>query len=437
MMGPQLSTAPKLGNPRGWLAAVACLWAAAPFAGADGIARYLDVNSLGMALEVRINGFELHENDGGADGARSLFLGPFLKNGANEISWSARIAPSTMGAGQPAWAELEVMAAPVDATRTAEEPGERLFRRRVMPASSHIILPSTGEAREILDGALAEEDGAAVFRQIAPRRWAWGMRLDDPASRFAGRPMLMNFARISESLVLGEVHFLLSGTDRHLVFQDVLLPRGGGEIAFTEEMVARGRRFMDDGEFDTVWIFGSSAEGVESVSLAMLDLDMVQAKFEERTEFQVVGAERWAWERGEEFGNLEEHPETRAEVVEFLRQLHGAMDADPVETWMPFFEIKAADLAKSMGKDVAEVSAQQLAFFRGLAGIEGWGLEPFDGKRLLLQPVNSRVVRARYVDSEGPIQSLPLPKPDEPATLDRFTIPLYLAKVDGKWAVIR
>jgi hypothetical protein len=405
-------------NGRAWQAMVACFCA-------------------GSAMEVRINGFELHEADGGSNGARSLFLGPFVKNGTNEITWSARIAPTALATGQPAWAQIEVMAAPVDAVRTPAEPGETLFERRVVPAASYTLLPVSGEGPEILDGEISQDDGAAVFRQIAPRRWAWGMRIIDPTARFSGRPMLMNFARISESLVLGEVHFLLSGTDRHLVFQNVRMPRGGGEIAFTDDMVARGRRFLDEGEFDTIWIFGSSAEGVEAVSLAMLDLNLVQAKFEERTEFEVTTPDRWAWERAEELGPLDQHPEARAEVVDFLRRLHGTMNSEPPASWVPYFETKASDLAKSMGKPATEVSAQQIEFFHGLAGIEGWGLEPFDEKRLLLHPVNSRVLRVRYVDSEGPIQSLPLPKPDDPATLDRFTMPLYLAKVDGKWTVIR
>ncbi len=418
--------------------AAALLACAAAAARGETLARYLDVNSSGMNVEVRINGFPIYESADWHGGSGSVFLGSVLHKGKNEIAWTARAGPVVLKEGQPGWVEVEVMEAPADTPlRTGENPGKALYAKRVLPLATAELLPGAAEGREILTGSVSEENGAAVFRQIAPRRWAWGMRLTGPDLRIAGRPVTLRHALISDSLVRGEIHFLQSGTDRHVVFTDLRLPRGGGKIEFADEMAARGARFLDGGEFDTVWIFGTAAEGVDQLTLAMLSVDTARRSYEERAEFEVALDHEWAWQQAGEIGDLAGLPEERAALIAHLRRLHEAMNGTEIETWTPFFETKVAELAKATGQDAAALGGQQLEFFRDLAAIEGWRLEPFDEDRLLLQQVNSRVVRVRYVDSDGPILSVPLPKPGEPETLDRFTIPLYLAKVGGQWTVVK
>lgn len=400
-------------------------------------AHYLDVNSSGMTVEVRVNGCTLHQSDGWEGSSGSVFLGPFLVDGKNEISWTALTSPSTAG-GKPGWVEVEIMSAPADSLRSAEAPGTPLYAKRVTPLASATLLPAPEEKdREILCGDISGENGTAIFRNIAPRRWAWGMRIGDPGRSIAGSPAKLLHSGISSTLAAGEIHFMRSGTDRHVVFSGLKFPRGGGEIGFTRDAVSRGARFFDEGGFDTIWIFGSSAEGVEEVKLAMLSVESVVGKYGETATFDAEVGVRWLWQRAEDTGPLDKGSEERGALVDHLRGIHEAMDTRPPEEWIPHFETKVAELAKATGRDAAELGGEQLAFFRSLAGIEGWKLEPFDEERLLLRQVNPRLVRVSYIESEGPIQSVPLPKPGEPGVLDRFTIPLYLAKIDGHWTVVR
>ena len=202
-------------------------------------------------------------------------------------------------------------------------------------------------------------------------------------------------------------------------------------------MASRGARFLRDGKFDTVWIFGTAAEGVKDLSLAMFSLETLRESYREEAELQVEIGHPWAWQSADTPGDLSKPSDERQSLVDFLRSVHAAMNEPTPENWTPFFETKVSELAKATGKPIEELAAEQQDLFQKLAAIEGWELEPFDEDRLIVRRANPQLIEVSYVDSGGPIQSIPLPKPGEPEQLDRLTIPLFLSRVDGKWTIVR
>ena len=408
-----------------------------PFAQAESLARYLDVNTSGMHVEVRINDFPVYQSGNWSGESYSVFLGSLLKDGKNTISWAARSGPAVTRENKPGWAQVEIMEAPADAMRSSEDPGKALYSKRILPLGSLDLLPDKSEANEVLTGSLDPKNGAAFFREIAPRRWAWGIRLKQADQTLSGHLTKIYHARISDSLVRAELHLLQSGTDRHVVYDDLRFPRGGGETILTDDMASRGARFLRDGKFDTVWIFGTAAEGVKDLSLAMFSLETLRESYREEAELQVEIGHPWAWQSADTPGDLSKPSDERQSLVDFLRSVHAAMNEPTPENWTPFFETKVSELAKATGKPIEELAAEQQDFFQKLAAIEGWELEPFDEDRLIVRRANPQLIEVSYVDSGGPIQSIPLPKPGEPEQLDRLTIPLFLSRVDGKWTIVR
>jgi hypothetical protein len=413
---------------------MAALALPAPRCAAQATAHYFDVNSLGTAFHARVNGYEICQTLAPEGFSHSRFLTPYLVKGRNRVVITSR---ALGGAGpDEAWVQLEIASAPADKIRTAEDPGRFLLERRISPAEP-LRFPASGEGDfTVLAGETTAGTGPLRFQATGERRWAWGLRIDDRDRRIDGRPSKLVYSGLNQTLAMAEVHFIDSATGNRLAFQGLKLAAGGGEVALDDASLARGLDSPEDATFDTVWIFGFSALGVDEVRLLAFDLVDSPGVRQLSEEFTVELPHVWAWEEGAVLSGIATDAALREEAIAFLERLHSTVDGRPAAEWVPFFEIKTGDFSKASGTPVEKVGEGQLRFFESLAATEGWKLEPFDPSRLLLQPVNDRVLAVSYVDSDGPLLSVPLKKPGGDQ-LDRLKIPLFISKIGGKWNVVR
>lgn len=416
-----------------WCAAIAAVLPAARTS-AQVTAHYFDLNSLGTAFHAQVNGFDICRTFSPEGFSHSRFLTPYLVKGRNRVVITSRAL--TSAGPDEAWIQLEVASAPADMVRTVEEPGVFLLEKRIEPVKP-LRFPAFGEADfTALAGETTAKTGPLRFHASGERRWAWGLRLLDPELHVDGRPAKLAYNGLNQTLAMAEVHFIDTATGHRLAFQGLKLGAGGGEVALDDTSLARGLETPEDATFDTVWIFGFAAPGVEEVRLLGFDLIASPGTRRLDEEFEVDLPHAWSWQEGAVVSGIATDAALKADAVAFLRQLHTTVDSRPAAEWVPFFEAKTGDFAKASGTPAEAVGKGQLQFFESLAATEGWKLEPFDPGRLLLVPVNDRVVAVSYVDSDGPIVSVPLKKPGGDQ-LDRLKIPLFLSKIGGKWNVVR
>ncbi|MEM9080427.1 MAG: hypothetical protein AAGC74_07050 [Verrucomicrobiota bacterium] len=414
--------------------AASAIWALL-LTSSPGTAQYFDALSNGMTAVVEINGFPCFESPSLESGTTSLFLGSTLQNGENTITWNTLTSQDSITNELPAWTNLEIFAAPADLQRTYDNLGQRLFSKRINANRNTVLAPVTPGKVRFLKGTLSK-DGELSFQKISERSWALGLSLHDPELHFLGLPSKLNYARISDTLAHLKVHFIDSQKNRQLVFGDLKLIRGGGTLILNAEQAIRGRQHYETGTFDQVWLFGTSSEGVKEMNLGLLDIDSYQIKSSGKETFQAEIEHRWSWQDGANMKDLLEDPSQRQILISYLREVHLCLDQEAPDQWPPYFANKLADLVKSMAKPLELLAEEQMTFFQNLHQTDGWGLEPFDEERLLFRPLNEKVLAVSYVDGPGPLRSKPIRK-NESTPLERFTIPLFLSNIDGKWTIVR
>ncbi len=394
---------------------------------------YLDIQGAHCGAVVEINGFPLYEApDQDAIGA-SLIATPWLRNGKNEIS----VVMDAREGAEAGWVEIAVATCPIGEKVRSQENETIRFQHRYEPVRSLNLQRLPEGSLEVLAGSAGAGSPPFGFEKKSPRRWAFGASVkDDKGGGLGGKPVRLTYAGLSQTLAMAELHLVRRDRPEHLVFAGLKLAKGDGEIELAPEMIKRGRQWREGADFDSVWLFGFSADGVEEVGAGVLSLGISSGEERFTREIEAEIPHRWSWEDGADVREALKRPEGRDALVARLKELHGIVANSPAESWSPHFEAKLKDMARTFGRDEEEMRKEQIAFFSSLTGIAGWALEPFDEKRLLLVPVNDRVVKAAYVDSPGPIESVPLPQPGS-GKLDRFSMPLYVSLIDGIWTVVR
>lgn len=412
-----------------WLAAAELLAAEAP-------AHYFDLSTMGTTVHAQVNGFDICENSESGGFSHSKFISPYLVAGKNEIVVTSLVPAGVEPVPNATWLRFGVAAAPTGQLRSAQDPGKQLVSREIEPLEMLRFPAFDKDAATVLDGKMPPNTGPIRFAAKGARRWAWGLKILDQERLISGRPASIQYVGLNQTLALAEVHFIDSKSGSHLALNNLKLPAGGGSVDLAAAPLASGLETPATATFDTIWIFGFSAEGVDEVR--MLGFDLVGARTIRRVSetFEVDLPHSWSWQKGAVISEINADAAMQAELTAFLKELHTTIDTRPAVEWPPFFGAKLADLAKATGKSVEDTSKGQMQFFESLAATEGWKLEPFDPVRLLLTPVNDRVVSVSYVDSEGPIFSVPLKKPGGDK-LDRFKMPIFVAKIGGKWNIVR
>jgi len=396
------------------------------------MAHYLDLHAEGGQAVATVNGFPVfHGGDGGST-TYSGFITIYLRNGKNQVHASltgdAGAHENSLGLG--------VVAAPVSKIRSADNPDTVLAQADVTGVSRLRFVDLEPDQYEILKGEVTPKSGPLALAGISNRRWAWGCRMTGPDGLPHGRLYKLSYNGLDGTLVHAEVHLLRSGTNQHLAFGSLTLPKGDGEILVSQAAIIRGSEWLEADGFDEIWMFGTGAAGLEKMHLSSLNAEFRQSRISIKEEPVAELANKWAWLGGENVKQALAVENTRRDVVEYLKTLHTTVSTKPAEDWQPFFEIKRREMATAAGKSDDQSREEELAFFKSLTEIKGWKLEPFDPARLLLTPINDQVVLASYVETDGPLQSVPIIQPGTDK-LDRFAIPLYLSLIQGKWTLVR
>jgi len=396
-------------------------------------AYYLDVHSQGAVASVTLNGYQLWEVVNPEGQAFSSFVSPYLRSGKNELKIDFRIPKDEERELINPWVDCQIIKAPADHKRTPEAPGETVVKKRYDPEERRKLSSLAPDEYTILSGSTPKGGGLYYFNKQSERRWSFGIQLTENAKSFFQKPRSVELTGITDSLVFGEFHLLNSKSGARVAYNKLKFLRGGEQVAISPEHLAKGVAATEEQGFDTLWIFGLAAEGVTDVRVLDLELFYTPKPVSETVHFEIQLESDWATDQAEKLGDLALERES---LTAFLKSLHRTMDKESVEKWLPFFEVKLEDLSKALGQPRAQLAESQKEYFANLKAIKSWSLEPFDARRLIFKKINSRVVAVSYVDSEGPIISIPLVRPGRDK-LDRFKIPLYLAKVKGAWTVVR
>ncbi len=399
-------------------------------------AHWLDATFSGMGGWITLNGFPILETAQPDSGFVSQLVTGMLVDGENTLAWSAVTPASTIEQELPATASIQLFAADPESPRPQGDPGRPLFETTLEPRRKIDFFPAADEFLTALVGTLESASGPARFEMIAERRFALGLSIGDPSRHVAADPVVLRHARLSDTLVLAELHLVDSINHRQVVFPNLKFLPGGGSVDLARENAGQGRHHLGSGTFDQLWIFGSAAEGIESVDLGMLGIESFATSYAGSETIELETPHRWAWQDGEDLGEFPPDDPRRGSLLAFLKELHTTVSKPDPEEWRPFFQTKIRDLARATGREPDAMAEDYFKFFKTLTTLDEWDLEPLAPGRLFIVGLNQRVLRVRYVDSEGPLISVPLPKPGE-GTRDRFSIPLYLSLIDGEWTIVR
>jgi len=394
---------------------------------------YLDLEFVGGGGSASVNGFPLFT--GGARGTGfSTWLTPYLKAGENEIVVHCRALPDKPNARFV----FDVVAHPHTDGPRKDELKKILAGGKFEPHHIAWLSEIPENALKILAGKRREGGGFVFGDGSRDRRVEFGVRLPDPKLHVAGRPVALDYVGLTHGLAEVEIHFLQQNGPAHLAFGGLALPPGIGEVQLGLADLRSGIEWLDHTTFDTIWIAGvlpEAAGEVGEVAVTSLKIHSAETERSMTRTFTLPASAGWPWQSGANAPEALADPARRAALVERLREVHRIVGTRPPEEWLPLFELKTRTYATGMHRDLDALRKSQKAFFERLANTKGWALAPFSPERLQIFAVNDHVVRVRYPDSEGPLVSVPLMKPHAKRP-DRFTIPLYLALVDGEWQIV-
>lgn len=393
---------------------------------------YLDLQFTDGGGGARVNGFPLFAGGVTSTGF-STWLTPYLKSGENRVTLHFHTPPERSNARM----EFSVVSHPHDGKQRTDAGETVLASADVSPRRVAWLTEIPDEVLEVLAGS-RDVDGSLVFAPAEDGRVAFGARLARPEDQLRGRPEGLDYVALSHALTEVEVHFSHTGGPARVSFEKLSLPPGIGEIPLPITSLASGIEWLDGERFDTLWISGKPLDPLEeneAVTATSWKFHSVEPDIEITRRFTIDGLPEWAWQRGADAAEALADPARRAALVEHLREIHRVIDTRPAAEWTPLFTHKTRAYAVGMHEEPEAMRESQREFFESLANLEGWGLVPFQPERLRLVAVNDTVVRARYIDREGPVVSHPVVKPDGRRP-ERFSIPLYLALIDGEWSIV-
>ncbi len=139
----------------------------------------------------------------------------------------------------------------------------------------------------------------------------------------------------------------------------------------------------------------------------------------------------WAWESAPAF-DFEAEPEAVLDVVQFLADLHGAVAAGRLDSLLDASQVKFDEVAPCYEMDAGQARARLGAAWPEITKPAGWQLADFDESDLDLRLCcGGRVIEPRTLGGEPVLrQAFELEE-------QRWTMPLYVARIDGRLAIVR
>ncbi|NBD38948.1 MAG: hypothetical protein GVY10_10295 [Verrucomicrobia bacterium] len=409
--------------------AAGLLAAVSTCAGAEKVDYYLDLMALGGAVEVSMNGFPVAGSPGPQLGY-SRWITPILVDGANRLEVFFLPDPGALEQELT----LSVVRHPHDGQPRDLDSGEKIFHEFVKAEQEFWLSEIPPAEIQLVRGSRDAESGRLVLKSEVEDMWSLHMQLEEPVT---GSPDRLDYLGLSASLEEAELILIGRNHRATMRWEGLGLKGGMRTLDLPRANLASGHRWLvdPDGAFDTIILRGRNAEAakVELISLKLISRRKAVV-IDEMIDLDLP--HEWSWEQGENVHEALADPDKRGELIDFLKQVHTVIDTRRPKEWGLLFETKTREFAAGMYKSVAEMEAGREAFFAGLAGTPGWGLQPFDASDLRIYPVNTKVVEVTYMSGRGPIISKRIAKPGS-SMKDTFAIPLQLARIDGQWVIIR
>ena len=121
----------------------------------------------------------------------------------------------------------------------------------------------------------------------------------------------------------------------------------------------------------------------------------------------------------------------KAEINDQIKRLHDALVAKDVAQIGVLLSAKTDNMARALGKPVANMEASQRRFFDPDFSDPQWRLKPISYDHLQYHAgAEGRVIHVLNPDGSDPLSSLPT------SNNGTTTIPAYLARINGHWAFV-
>ncbi len=137
----------------------------------------------------------------------------------------------------------------------------------------------------------------------------------------------------------------------------------------------------------------------------------------------------WSWERAEPFAPTQE---TAIELTQFIQSLHAPLTEKNLLPLMDASKPKFDEVAPCYDMAPGDATSRLTSAFREISAPSSWKLAAFDPTQLELRPCcQNRVVEPRTKTGE------PVLRQAAPIDGQSWGMPLFIARVDGKLAVVR
>ncbi|MCA9629477.1 MAG: hypothetical protein KC766_17505 [Myxococcales bacterium] len=137
----------------------------------------------------------------------------------------------------------------------------------------------------------------------------------------------------------------------------------------------------------------------------------------------------WSWERAEPFAPTRE---TALELTQFIQSLHAPLSQKNLLPLMDASKPKFDEVAPCYDMAPADASSRLTTAFKDISSSPAWKLASFDPTQLELRPCcQNRVVEPRTKSGE------PVLRQAAPIDGQSWAMPLFIARVDGKLAIVR
>ncbi|MGE3668312.1 MAG: hypothetical protein AB7K71_01580 [Polyangiaceae bacterium] len=137
----------------------------------------------------------------------------------------------------------------------------------------------------------------------------------------------------------------------------------------------------------------------------------------------------WSWQRAEPFAPTQE---TALELTQFIQSLHAPLAQKNLLPLMDASKPKFDEVAPCYDMAPADATSRLTTAFKEISSPPGWKLAAFDPAQLQLRPCcDNKVVEPRTATGE------PVLRQAAPIDGQSWGLQLFIARVDGKLAVVR